>query len=120
LDEALPGLENHILGGVNNKIDNNNDEISRLKTDRPPGWAAEVAKLETQNILLNEIHQGIEGHDVFGTTINYSIKKDLITKWSTQFGFNWEISPYWTLRGEYGYSYGQEFLMTGLQYRFAI
>ena len=50
--------------------------------------------------------------------INYSINKEIINNWSTQVGFNFEISPHFMYRGELGYRAGQKFFMTGLQYRF--
>ena len=52
--------------------------------------------------------------------INYSIKKEIIDNWSTQIGFNYEITPNIMFRGEYGYRAGQKFFMTGLQYRFGL
>lgn len=50
--------------------------------------------------------------------IEYTIKKDLIKKWTFQFGGNYEFNERWMVRGEYGISDYSKFIMTGVNYRF--
>ena len=120
LNDALPGLEEHILGGIEERVITNNNEITRLREEKPPGWVEDISRLTAKNTALGLMYENLDGNEVFSTNINYFIKKELVSNWTTQIGFNFEISPNWMIRGEYGYSAHQKFLMTGLQYRFGL
>lgn len=120
LDEALPGLEQFILGGIENKITLNKNEITRLQNEQPEGWQLEVAELRAKNLTLGTMYSTLDGNEVFKAPINYNIKKDLVSNWTTQIGFNFEMTKNWMVRGEYGYSADQKFMMLGLQYRFGL
>ncbi len=79
-----------------------------------PGKEEKLAELEARGERLDEAAVRIENSDA----INYSIRKELIENWSTQVGFNLEVSEHVMFRAEYGYRADQKFFMTGLQYRF--
>ncbi|KXX67499.1 hypothetical protein [Flammeovirga sp. SJP92] len=78
-----------------------------------------------QKRLVDEVEQKLEERlgdtpydKITDLPISYSIKKDLIKKWTFQFGGNYEINDRWMVRGEYGVSDFSKFLMTGVNYRF--
>jgi len=110
LDEAM---ENAIDG-----LSTINDQQIALYESLPatPGNVEKLEELNARKVRLDAAGARIENADA----INYSIKKEIINNWSTQIGFNFEISDHWMYRGEYGYRAGQKFFMTGLQYRFGL
>ncbi|KXX69169.1 hypothetical protein [Flammeovirga sp. SJP92] len=57
---------------------------------------------------------------VMNSTVDYYIKKDLIKKWTFQFGGQFQLSKRIWIRGEYGVSDYSKFIMTGINYRFGI
>ena len=94
-----------------------NDEQIKLWESLPnatPGKDEKLEELYARESRLDDAKVRVESSDA----INYSIKKEIISNWSTQIGFNFEISEHWMYRGELGYRDGQKFFMTGLQYRF--
>lgn len=70
------------------------------------------------DVVLEDIRVNVLESEVFQTEINYFIKKELIQPTTFEMGFNLQLNPHWMIRGEYGISGPQHFLMTGLQYRF--
>ena len=82
--------------------------------DAAPGKDEKLAELYARDERLNYGKDRIANSNA----INYSIKKEIINNWSTQIGFNFEISEHWMYRAELGYRAGQKFFMTGLQFRF--
>ena len=84
--------------------------------DNVPDKDEKLDELNTRNAKLVAAKDRIASSNA----INYSIKKEIINNWSTQVGFNFEITKNWTYRAELGYREGQKFFMTGLQYRFGI
>ncbi len=84
--------------------------------DVTPGKDEKLDELNQRNDNLVGAKDRINNSNA----INYSIKKEIIDNWSTQIGFNYEITPNFMFRGEYGYRAGQKFFMTGLQYRFGL
>ena len=117
LAEYFPGLKDGILEGIDNKVSSNEELIA--DPDYPYS-ADDPTKLQlrTRNAALNEISGKIENAPP--SQVNYQLKKDIIQPWSLQVGFNYEITQNWMFRGELGYSSGQTFLLTGLQYRFGL
>ena len=117
LAEYFPGLKDGILEGIDNKVESNEDLIA--DPDYPYN-ADDPSKpsLKARNTALNKISAKIENAPP--AQVNYLIKKEIIQPWSLQVGFNYEITKNWMLRGELGYSSGQTFLLTGLQYRFGL
>ena len=118
LGVALPGLGENWFIALDNKLTSN-----QVIIDDPNSTPREVLDATKQNTLINEvvIPASVRMFDkVYGSELNYLIKKEIIQKWSTQIGFNFEITPNWMYRGELGYSSGQTFFMTGLQYRFGL
>lgn len=118
LDEYIPGLRPAILDGIDSRITRNEETIIWLEDTKPDNWRAKKAILETRNESLSERYVQID--EAPSSVISYSIKKDIINPWSTQVGFNWEITPNWMLRSEGGYSSDQTFFLFGLQYRFGL
>jgi len=139
LNEALPGLEEGINTGFDNVIsrnvasmNSNTESIADLETeiaDAPiserPDLIKEQKVLEAKNVALTKTNSAlstkqtdINESGVYETDINYSIKKELISPWSFQFGFNFEVNKHFMLRGEYGVSEHQRLLLTGINYRF--
>ncbi len=115
LDEVFPELDESFNNKANEAIQENQDVI-----DDPNTSLADKIKLEARNQAIEEIQDRVNDSGVFTTEINYYIKKDLIQTVTFQFGFNFQINRNWMLRGEYGVSDSQRFLMTGVQYRFGV
>lgn len=117
LAEYFPGFKDGILEGIDNKVASNEDLIADPDYPYSDDDPTKI-QLRLRNEGLNEISGRIENAPP--SQVNYSLKKDIIQPWSLQVGFNYEISQNWMFRGELGYSSGQTFLLTGLQYRFGL
>jgi len=117
LAEYFPDLKDGILDGIDARISTNEDFIA--DPDYPYN-AADPSKPEliVRNAALTQLSGRVEAAPP--SQVNYSLKKDIVQPWSLQVGFNFEFNQHWMLRGELGYSSGQTFLMTGLQYRFGL
>jgi hypothetical protein len=98
------------------EINNTQIEYWESKPDGAPGKDEKLAELYARDDRLINAKSRVENSDA----INYSIKKEIIENWSTQIGYNFEISDHWMVRGELGYRAGQKFFMTGLQFRFGL
>ncbi len=114
-DEVFPDLDESFNTNVNDKLAENQAVI-----DNPDTPATERIKLQAQNQAIETIRDRVNDSGIFTTEINYFIKKELVQRITFQFGFNLQMSKKWMLRGEYGVSDSQRFLMTGLQYRFGV
>ncbi|MCK5907404.1 MAG: hypothetical protein KAG37_07425 [Flavobacteriales bacterium] len=117
LEDYIPELKPTILDGINGKIAINEDLIA----DRDYPYSVDdpsKVNLIARNKVLDATYKRIEAAP--SSVVSYSIKKEIVNPWSTQIGFNWEITPNWMFRGETGYSAEQTFFMTGLQYRFGL
>ena len=93
-----------------------NDTKIKIEESKPNPDQDKLDELYAKDARLNHAQGRIDNSDA----INYTIKKEITEKWSTQIGFNWEINPNWQYRGELGYRNDQKFFMTGLQYRFGL
>lgn len=114
---AVPKLDEAMTQAINGFSTINDQQIALYESLPPtPGNTEKLEELYAREVRLDEAGARIDESDA----INYSIKKEIINNWSTQIGFNFEISPHWMYRGEYGYRSGQKFFMSGLQYRFGI
>ncbi len=113
--EVFPDLDETFNNSVANKIQENNDEIDSLN---PILNASEIIELRAKNVALEKIQTAVNDSGIFTTSINYFIKKEMIQSYTFQFGFNFQLSKHIMLRGEYGISDSQRFLMSGIQYRF--
>jgi len=109
LDEAMTQAI-----GVLNTINNEQIDLWESLPDRTPGKEEKLNELYAREQRLDYALGRVEESNA----INYSIKKEIIDNWSTQLGFNYEISDHWMYRAELGYRADQKFFMTGLQYRF--
>jgi|GEM_PF-2066806 len=124
LREALPALEGQVTNGMENKITSNKVTIEEIQAIPPADRTAEereaLRKAQAGNTALIPIHEKlIDNQDqIWGTQINYLIKKELLQPYTFQFGFNYQIDPQFMVRGEYGINGAQHFLLTGIQYRF--
>lgn len=115
LDEVFPDLDETF----NNKVDEKtaaNDEIINDPNTSP----SDKIKLQAQNQAIETISNRVNESGIFTTSIDYFIHKELVQTVTFQFGFNFQINKTLMLRGEYGVSDSQRFLMTGLQYRFGV
>ncbi|WP_066224297.1 hypothetical protein [Formosa haliotis] len=115
MSEIFPDLENVFNEKADDKIAANQEIINDPGTS-----AAERIKLQAQNQAIETIQGKINDSGVFSSEIDYSIRKEMVQPITFQFGFNLQINRNWMVRGEYGVSDAQRFLMTGLQYRFGI
>ena len=142
LDDALPGLEDGIEDGVAEKSNYLENELvpdltaesNQLQIDYDnasikdkPGIAKEKAVVDARITLaayrldaLDNLNTKLVESDVFQTEINYFIKKELVQPTTFEMGFNLQLSDNWMIRGEYGISGPQYFLLTGVQYRFGL
>ncbi len=113
---GVPELDEAITKAVDGFLDINQEQIIFWEgmPDAAPGKDEKLTQLYERENTLNNAKNKIESSDA----INYSIKKEITENWSTQVGFNYEISNHLMYRGELGYRDGQKFFMTGLQYRF--
>ncbi len=124
LREALPQLEGQVVNGMDNKITSNKVTIAEIEdipvADRTPEQREALRRAQTGNAVLIPIHDRLlENQDeIWGTQINYLIKKELLQPFTFQFGFNYQLNPQFMVRGEYGINGAQHFLLTGIQYRF--
>jgi len=131
LNEVFPDIGNNVFPAIDQRvqantgqINANNATISTLNPDRP-AEAAQIALLEQQNSVLNGKNQALGTLDnglqtLFASDVEYKIQKEIINNWSVQFGFNFQFTENWQLRGEYGVANGNTFVLTGLQYRFGL
>ncbi|ANQ49085.1 porin family protein [Flammeovirga yaeyamensis] len=100
INEALPNLDNQIEEWYNGLTAPQQRIIDRVQ-----------ARIE-------ERLSDTDYDKITDLPIAYFIKKDLIKQWTFQFGFNYELSKHWSVRGEYGVSDFSKFLLTGVNYRF--
>jgi len=115
---GVPELDEGMKKAVDGLAEINQQEIDDLedKAALTPRQQERLDRLNQRQVRLVEASDRIENSNA----INYSIKKEIIDNWSTQVGFNYEITPNFMFRGELGYRAGQKFFMTGLQYRFGL
>jgi len=113
---GVPELDEAMTKAINGFSAINNEQIELWESlpDATPGRDEKLTELYAREERLDYAGDRIENSDA----INYSINKEIINNWSTQVGFNFEISPHFMYRAELGYRAGQKFFMSGLQYRF--
>ncbi|MDW5287558.1 hypothetical protein [Formosa sp. PL04] len=115
LDEVFPELDATFNETLDEKIASNEEIINDPGTSN-----RDKRKLTRHNEYLTTIGERVNESGIFTTTIDYNIKKEMVQTVTFQMGFNVQINKHWMVRGEYSLSDNQRFLMTGLQYRFAI
>ncbi|KXX67390.1 hypothetical protein [Flammeovirga sp. SJP92] len=71
---------------------------------------------EPDGSMINDHMNGM----IDNTSVDYSIKKELLQTWTVQCGFSIELSKHFAIRGEYGIEQNNKFLMTGINYRFGV
>ena len=115
---GVPELDAAMQKAVDGLLVINEEQIALWESlpDVTPGKDDKLKELTDRNDRLNYAKTRIENSDA----INYKIKKEILSNWSTQIGANFELSKNWMIRAELGYRDGQKFFMTGLQYRFGI
>lgn len=113
---GVPELDASMLRAVDGLTTINDQLIEKWenKPDAAPGKDEKLAELYARDERLSGAADRIENSNA----INYDIKKEIVNNWSTQIGFNFEITDHWMYRGEVGYRDDQKFFMTGLQFRF--
>ena len=113
---AVPELDESMIQAIDGLTEINSEQIEFWESlpDATPGKDEKLTELYARDERLTGAKDRVENSDA----INYSIKKEIVNNWSTQIGFNFEISKHWMYRAEYGYHADQKFFMTGLQYRF--
>ncbi|WP_075589895.1 hypothetical protein [Labilibacter marinus] len=117
IQQALPNLGSNALPAIDDKIDSNNQKIAGLDPNKPLEQK-QIELLEQQNKILGELGTAFE--NIIASDVDYGIKKDIINNWSVQFGYNLEINKNLTIRGEFGKGTGNDFVLTGIQYRFGL
>ena len=115
---SVPELDEAMINAIDGFTEINNAQIEFWESlpDAAPGKDEKLAELYAREDRLTNARSRVENSN----TINYSIKKEIIENWSTQIGYNFEISDQWMVRGELGYRAGQKFFMSGLQFRFGL
>ena len=113
---GVPELDEAMTNALNAFSAINDEQIALWESlpNATPGKDEKLAELNARDERLDAATERVASSDA----INYRINKEIINNWTTQVGFNFEISPHWMYRGEYGYRAGQKFFMSGLQYRF--
>ncbi len=106
----MPQLDEAMTKAIDGFTEINNEQIDLWERlpDATPGKDEKLTELYARSERLDDAADRVENSDA----INYSIKKELIENWSTQLGFNFEISEHLMYRGELGYRAGQKFFMT--------
>jgi hypothetical protein len=115
--DLFPDMSDVFNENVDAKIQENLSEIDNLN---PIANRDEITKLKAKNIALTEIQTRVNENRSFDASIDYFIHKQMIQSYTFQFGFNFQLNKHWMLRGEYGISDSQRFILTGIQYRFGI
>ncbi len=115
---GVPELDEGMVKAINTFLEINQERIDfwEKRPDAAPDKQEKLDELYKRKTELTDAKVRIEDSNA----INYSIKKEIIDNWSTQIGFNYEITPNFMFRGELGYRAGQKFFMTGIQYRFGL
>lgn len=115
LDEVFPDADANFNQRADEKIAENQEIIDGLGPFDPERFV-----LEARNAAIRTIQDAVNESGLFTASIDYFIEKEMIQAWTFQFGFNFQINKSWALRGEYGVSDSQRFLLSGLQYRFGL
>lgn len=115
---GVPELDEAMLKAINGFTAINNEQIALWESlpNATPGKEEKLEELYARQDRLIDATDRVENSNA----INYNINKEIIDNWSTQIGFNFEISEHWMYRAELGYRDDQKFFMTGLQYRFGL
>lgn len=114
---GVPEFDEAMSNAIDGLSAINDQQIALYESLPPtPGNVEKLEELYARKVRLDEAGARIDNSD----TINYSINKELIESWSTQIGFNFELTDHYMFRAEYGYRAGQKFFMAGLQYRFGL
>ena len=113
---GVPELDEGITRAIDGLTVINDQLIEKWENmpDITPGKEEKLAELYARDQRLSYAKDRVDSSDA----INYDIKKEIVNNWSTQIGFNFEISDHLMYRAEFGYRDDQKFFMTGLQYRF--
>lgn len=114
----IPELDQGMVKAIDALLEINQEQIDFWEAlpSATPGKDEKLDELNKRNTRLVDSKDRVESSDA----INYSIKKEITNNWSTQVGFNFEITKNIMYRAEVGYRAGQKFFMTGLQYRFGL
>ena len=98
---GVPELDEAMIQAIDGLSAINNEQIQLWENlpDATPGRKEKLAELYARDERLDYAKNRVETSDV----VNYSIKKEIIDNWSTQIGFNYEISEHIMFRAEYGY-----------------
>ncbi|MFT6971667.1 MAG: hypothetical protein ACJAR3_002520 [Roseivirga sp.] len=115
---GVPELDQGIIKAIDGLSAINNEQIQLWENlpDATPGKEEKLKELNARGERLDYATNRVESSDA----VNYRIKKEIIDNWSTQIGFNLELSEHFMVRAELGYRADQKFFMTGLQYRFGL
>ncbi len=113
---GVPELDEAMSRAIDGLTVINDEQIVLWESlpDATPGKDDKLAELYARDARLTYAQNRVDNADA----INYDIKKEIVENWSTQIGYNFEMTENWMIRGEIGYRNDQKFFMTGLQYRF--
>ncbi len=115
---GVPELDAAITKVIDGFTEINNEQIELWESlpNATPGKQEKLDELYARDQRLISAKDRVENSNA----INYRINKEILNNWSTQIGFNFELTSHWMYRAELGYRAGQKFFMTGLQYRFGL
>ena len=104
---AVPQLDEAMVRAIDGFSAINNEQIALWESlpDATPGKDEKLAELYARDERLDYAKDRVENSNA----INYNINKEIINNWSTQIGFNFEISSHWMYRAELGYRSNQKF-----------
>ncbi|AZQ65536.1 hypothetical protein EI427_25320 [Flammeovirga pectinis] len=85
-------------------------------------WYGQLSPVQKKIIdgVNEQIGIDVGSGNIENMSIQYEIKKDLIQKFTFQFGGQFQVSKRVMIRGEYGVSQYSKFLLTGVNYRFGL
>jgi len=115
LYEAI-GADEDKVAEAQQKLSDVSDRIQKWYDDLPPAlqpkFEDQVTKITNG---LNRVSDGLEDPQV-----SYRFQKQLKRKWHFMVGAQWQISPNWQVRAEYGFADQKQQALLSLNYRFGI
>lgn len=131
LADVFPELQIQVDNKINTSVAVNTQTIAEndalIATLNPRSDALQIAGLKvdnglltTKNNALSTMQDTLVQSGVYTTEIVYDIKKEIIQKWTFEFGASFEFNPHLGFRSEIGVSKDQKLILVGLNYRFGI
>ena len=86
------------------------------------GWYQNLTPLQKAVVkqIAQKIKDQINGNNVNGVTINYSLKKRPVSTWSMTAGGQFQLNHRLQFRTEAGFLGGKKSILTSVNYRFGL